>query len=337
MSCLICYSDNNIISIPCSCQYCSNCLKDWTIEQIGDIKFQSTRYFLCPNFECKKEYNIENLNNSLSKENLDIINDSLLTSYMQNTKDITSCPNSNCSYSGIIDLDTKCKKNLICEICKTEWRDSASYSLSEQIFQFCNSYREKLSEFPSILYQEAFTNLCPKCSIRISKNGGCKHMSCKKCAHEFCWYCMQNYHGHKNYLCAINIIVKLAILGFFLFNFLLLINLFWTITNWMTAVVWFLIQSAIYDLFIVILAMACGIVRENYHYMHVYPSKSYGYRKKVIALIFGIALAISFYIYFLYWLEVLSNAIHIYLIELACAGCVKCYFEKLDNWIKKTF
>ena len=83
--------------------------------------------------------------------------------------------------------------------------------------------------------------------------------------------------------------------------------------------------------------MACSAVNGNYNSMLVYPSKYYGYRKKVMALIFGIALAISLYIYFLYWLEILSNAVNIYLIELACAGCVKCYFEMLDNWIKKTF
>ena len=28
---------------------------------------------------------------------------------------------------------------------------------------------------------------CPKCSILIEKNGGCDHMTCKMCRHEWWW------------------------------------------------------------------------------------------------------------------------------------------------------
>ena len=29
---------------------------------------------------------------------------------------------------------------------------------------------------------------CPNCQIVIIKSGGCNHMTCVKCKHEFCWY-----------------------------------------------------------------------------------------------------------------------------------------------------
>jgi len=41
------------------------------------------------------------------------------------------------------------------------------------------------------------TKKCPKCSISIEKNGGCLHMVCNACKHQFCWECMGDYSpGH---------------------------------------------------------------------------------------------------------------------------------------------
>ncbi|KAJ7233990.1 hypothetical protein C8J57DRAFT_1356553 [Mycena rebaudengoi] len=47
------------------------------------------------------------------------------------------------------------------------------------------------------------TKECSKCMSTIEKNGGCNHMTCKKCKHEFCWVCMGPWseHGTAWYSC----------------------------------------------------------------------------------------------------------------------------------------
>jgi len=42
----------------------------------------------------------------------------------------------------------------------------------------------------------ANTKECPKCVSTIEKNGGCNHMTCRKCKHEFCWVCMGPWQEH---------------------------------------------------------------------------------------------------------------------------------------------
>ncbi|PRQ72460.1 hypothetical protein AAT19DRAFT_16384 [Rhodotorula toruloides] len=50
----------------------------------------------------------------------------------------------------------------------------------------------------------ANTKECTKCHSTIEKNGGCNHMTCKKCKWEFCWVCMGPWseHGTSWYNCS---------------------------------------------------------------------------------------------------------------------------------------
>ena len=52
---------------------------------------------------------------------------------------------------------------------------------------FANNMRKILTAAP-----------CPKCGVMISKNGGCSHVGCSRCKHEFCWVCMGDYYAYRH-------------------------------------------------------------------------------------------------------------------------------------------
>jgi hypothetical protein len=47
---------------------------------------------------------------------------------------------------------------------------------------------------------KTITRTCPKCALRISKSGGCPHMVCRMCSHEFCWVCFSDWNS-SHYRC----------------------------------------------------------------------------------------------------------------------------------------
>jgi len=58
--------------------------------------------------------------------------------------------------------------------------------------------KSETADIASALWVAANTKRCPRCQMPIEKDEGCNHMTCKKCRHEFCWICMQNWDKHSN-------------------------------------------------------------------------------------------------------------------------------------------
>lgn len=217
-SCQVCFDEGYLTYLPCRCYFCANCLSDWMVTQIQELQFQEKGTVVCLLEGCKKTFDPSVMLPDLNHDQRLRVTDALTRSYLVKTDDIRLCPNSKCTYAGVISLKEKCKSTLECELCDKKWREKVHYSFLEDIINPLLSYELPNSNFMSDIWEEVFTNQCPKCSISIIKNGGCPHMTCKKCGYEFCWHCLHDYKGHNKNLCFSAMLGKMMITTFMVFS-----------------------------------------------------------------------------------------------------------------------
>lgn len=72
--------------------------------------------------------------------------------------------------------------NLISKI-KKEFKDLTSFNSTS------------FNHIHNLLFEEP----CPRCGIYIQKSGGCNHMHCQRCKHEFCWFCLGAFYRYQHY------------------------------------------------------------------------------------------------------------------------------------------
>lgn len=132
----------------------------------------------------------------------------LTRTYVDDKENLKWCPSPNCEYA--IDCAIKkrelgrivptvhcsCGHNF-CFGCTLNDHQPAPCSLVKRWLKKCEDDSETAN------WISANTKECPKCGSTIEKNGGCNHMTCRKCKHEFCWMCMGLWseHGTSWYNC----------------------------------------------------------------------------------------------------------------------------------------
>ena len=241
-TCLICFvpfkKQNPAKSLPsCSYRFCNDCLTNWVLEQITTLNDIHKDKIKCPFTACQHKNALPDYIRVLTSPQIVRIYDSLAKKYCQTTSDIRNCPNTNCNNYGFL-CPKACDEFVRCSACNTEWEDVSQYTTWKKTQIMFRSFFAKRNEFSSNIFEEIFTNLCPKCDVHIQKNGGCMHMTCSKCKFEFCWLCKQQWKAHFPITCGGNFI------SFLLIAFLI-IGLFFNKLGIVTPVfdfIWFIVK-----------------------------------------------------------------------------------------------
>ena len=162
--------------IKCGKEYCNYYFSMTTIEKmVSEDSFKKFKNYWCADFiDCRK-----NLFYCKSKYSCNYI-----VEILHVPEDMKVIPaismQCDCGYNGCLGCNQIGHDPLDCDLF-IKWSSKLSGNLDEQ---------------KDMQWIKENSKPCPGCKTPIDKNGGCMHMTCRKCKFEFCWICMDDYFKH---------------------------------------------------------------------------------------------------------------------------------------------
>ncbi|KAH8840504.1 hypothetical protein MCOR27_006493 [Pyricularia oryzae] len=207
--CEICCEDEEGLqsfAMKCGHRYCVDCYRQYLTQKIRE-EGEAAR-IQCPSEGCHRIIDAKSLDLLVTPELKERYHVLLQRTYVEDKDTLKWCPGPDCQNA--IDCSIK-KKDLHRVVptvtCNCKMRFCFGCTLNDHQPAPCELVKMWLKkcadDSETANWISANTKECPKCNSTIEKNGGCNHMTCRKCRHEFCWMCMGIWseHGTSWYNC----------------------------------------------------------------------------------------------------------------------------------------
>lgn len=195
--CKICFtvSFNPLTGLSCGHTFCNACWTNYLTIQIVSEGLSTA--IQCPEEHCDILVDDETVCLHIHDENVKSKYRYLITnSYVMFNELLKWCP-SPLSCSNAIRVKSTDSSESLSVQCKCGYRfcfncgDSAHDPAGCE--QLRNWRRRSAEDAKSLEWIETNAKECPQCRSAIEKNGGCNHMTCRRCTYSFCWLCLKFY------------------------------------------------------------------------------------------------------------------------------------------------
>ncbi|KAG7042749.1 IBR domain-containing protein [Colletotrichum scovillei] len=207
--CDICCEDEEglqTFSLKCGHRYCVDCYRQYLTQKIRE-EGEAAR-IQCPAEGCGRIIDSKSLDLLVAADLNSRYHELLNRTYVEDKEILKWCPAPDCPNAVECAIKKKDLDRIVptvacgcghrfCFGCILTDHQPAPCELVKRWLKKCADDSETAN------WISANTKECPKCNSTIEKNGGCNHMTCRKCKHEFCWMCMGLWseHGTSWYNC----------------------------------------------------------------------------------------------------------------------------------------
>ncbi|KAJ3277018.1 hypothetical protein HDV01_000070 [Terramyces sp. JEL0728] len=207
-SCDICCNDEENLStfaLSCEHRFCVDCYEHYLTDK---IKEGESRFITCA-AECNLIVDEKAIQLLVKPEICQKYNILLLRGFVDDHKSLHWCPFPNCE-NAVKCMISKAQLDTIVPTVECSAGHRFCFGCGEKDHQpaICDVVKRWLKkcadDSETSNWIAANTKECVKCFSMIEKNGGCNHMTCRKCKHEFCWICLGPWadHGTSWYNCS---------------------------------------------------------------------------------------------------------------------------------------
>lgn len=207
--CDICCNDEphlESLCLSCNHRFCRDCYQQYLTMKI--TQEGESRLISCPASGCPIIVDEKTVEKLVDQQTYRKYCDLLMRTYVDDSSQLKWCPAPNCEYA----IECKVRQSQLDEIvptvtCKCQHSFCFGCGIPNHQPSVCRITRLWLKkcadDSETANWINANTKECAKCSSSIEKNGGCNHMSCRKCKYEFCWVCLGPWseHGTTWYSC----------------------------------------------------------------------------------------------------------------------------------------
>jgi len=201
--CLVCLQRyDHLLGLTCGHHFCHDC---WQTYFYMQIQAGMSTAIECMGKDCfvlaDEDFVLDLLTNSTLR---DKYQEYTFSDHVKSHPELRFCPGPNCNV--IVRATEPAAKRVVCSHCSTTFcfKCGIDYHAPTD----CETIKKWLTkcadDSETANYISAHTKDCPKCQVCIEKNGGCNHMQCSKCKHDFCWMCLGDWktHGSEYYECS---------------------------------------------------------------------------------------------------------------------------------------
>ncbi|KAJ9081901.1 hypothetical protein DSO57_1010111 [Entomophthora muscae] len=203
-TCNICCEDSqnqNTLTLQCGHEFCLDCHKTYYEQSISEGNVKNIH---CPG-SCDTLVQDETLQKVVSPASFSRFLKLQDDYFVDGNKNMKWCPSPNCKY--VLQCDVNSLSSIVPSVfCNSGHGSCFNCDLEEHMPCLCSYAKAWLkktqddSETSNWILSN--TKECPECHSAIEKNGGCRHMTCRKCKFEFCWICMEVWSGHSDRECV---------------------------------------------------------------------------------------------------------------------------------------
>lgn len=178
--------------------FCTNCFEQHIIASVESSPLDQIP---CPELDCPATLGYEQMRLYAPLRIFHRYSAYINEAALAGMRGYMECSDVNCENSVILEASDlpymRCDAcgQRTCTTCRTPWHDGFSHQENMDNIQRDEERRAATranQEVESQRVVERISKACPNqdCGARIRRAGGCNHMTCPRCRHQFCWDCL---------------------------------------------------------------------------------------------------------------------------------------------------